>query len=104
MEGFYGFKDGSGDWFFIVDTEKCNGCSRCVEKCPENVLLLCKDEFDPLVGETKVTVREEERKKIRYDCAPCKPGYGEMPPPCVSACEYGAISHTDAWKLIYGRN
>ena len=27
----YGFKDGSGDWFIVIDTDKCNGCGKCVD-------------------------------------------------------------------------
>ena len=42
-------------------------------------------------------------KKIRYSCAPCRPGYGEEPVPCAAACEPGAISHSDRWKLQYGK-
>ena len=63
-----------------------------------NVLVVREDDFDPMSEETVAAVREEERKKLKYDCAPCKPGYGETPPPCVSACEEGAISHTESWK------
>ena len=101
MEAFYGFKDGSGDWFLIVDTDRCNGCGQCVEVCPSNVLVVQEDDFDPLSEEMVAAVREEERKKLKYDCAPCKPGYGKTPPPCIGACEAGAISHTESWKDMY---
>ena len=103
MLGFYGFKDGSGDWFVIIDTEKCNGCGKCVEVCPSNVLEVGDDEFDPLSEDLVVRVREEERKKVRYSCASCRPGYGEKATPCVVACEPGAISHSEGWKLLYGK-
>ena len=29
----YGYKDGSGDWFISIDTDRCNGCGKC---CPLN--------------------------------------------------------------------
>ena len=103
MLAFFGFKDGSGEWFVIVDTEKCNGCGKCVEVCPANVLEVGEDEYDPFREELVVRVREEERKKVRYSCAPCRPGYGEKAPPCVTACEPGAISHSEGWKLLYGK-
>ncbi len=99
----YGFKDGSGDWFLEIDSDKCDGCSKCVEACPANVLEVGDDEYDPFREEPVAKVRQEERKKIRYSCAPCRPGYGEKPPPCVVACEPGAISFADGWKLLYGR-
>lgn len=76
----YGFKNGSGDWFVIIDTDKCTGCGDCVEACPANVLQVGEDEFDPFNEELVASARAEERKKIRYSCAPCQPGYGENPP------------------------
>jgi Fe-S-cluster-containing hydrogenase component 2 len=47
-------------------------------------------------------VKHEERKKIRYSCAPCRPGYGEGPPPCASVCEPKAFSFSDGWIRLYG--
>jgi len=99
----YGFKDGSGDWFIIIDTDKCNGCGKCAEVCPASVLEVGGDEFDPFREEPVVKVKEEERKKVRYSCAPCRPGFGEEPPPCIVACETQAISHSEGWKLLYGK-
>jgi ferredoxin len=102
MLAYFGFKDGSGDWFIIVDTDKCDGCGKCVEACPSNVFQVGADEYDPLSDKEVASVVERERKKIRYTCAPCKPGYGEKPPPCVAACQPEAISHSSGWKLLYG--
>lgn len=99
----YGFKDGSGDWFVVIDTDRCTGCGDCVGACPGNLLEVGEDGYDPFNEEQVASVRPEERKKIRYSCAPCQPGYGENPPPCVAVCELGAISHSEGWKLRYGR-
>ncbi|MEW5724809.1 MAG: 4Fe-4S binding protein [Thermodesulfobacteriota bacterium] len=99
----YGFKDGSGDWFLIVDTDKCNGCGRCIEACPARALEVGVDEYDPFREEPVVRVVEGERKKLRYTCAPCRPGFGPTPPPCLAACEAGALSHSEGWRLLYGR-
>jgi ferredoxin len=103
MKAFYGFKNGSGNWFLIIDTEKCNGCGACVEVCPEHALEVGEDEFDLLSEEHVARVKEEERKKIRYTCAPCKPGFSIDPVPCVAVCEPGAIAHSDGWKRSYGQ-
>ncbi len=103
MLAFLGFKDGSGEWFIIIDTEKCDGCGKCVEVCPAGVLEVGEDEYDPFREEPVVTVREEERKKIRYSCAGCRPGYAEKPPPCVAVCGPGVISHSEGWQLVYGK-
>ena len=99
----YGFKDGSGDWFIAIDTEKCDGCGECVGVCPANVLEVGEDEYDPFNEEPVVKVRQEERNKIRYSCAGCRPGYGENPPPCINACKSRAISHSEGWRLLYGK-
>lgn len=97
----YGFKDGSGNWFLQIDTDKCDGCGKCVEACPANVLEVGEDEYDPFRDEPVAKVTVAERKKLRYSCAPCKPGYGEEPAPCVTACEPEAISHADGWEILY---
>ncbi len=98
----YGFKDGSGDWFLILDTDKCNGCGKCAEVCPVKILEAGKDEIDIFRQEPVAFVKHEERKKIRYHCAPCKPGYGAEQPPCIAVCKPGAISHSDGWIRLYG--
>jgi len=90
----YGYKDGSGDYFIAIDTEKCNGCKDCVSACPCNVFGVGPDENDPLSDKEVAFVREEERKKIKYTCAPCKPTSDNPPLPCVAACKPEAISHS----------
>jgi len=99
----YGFKDGSGHWYVTIDTDKCNGCGKCTEVCPAEALGIGPDEIDIFREEPVAFVKHHERKKTRYTCAPCKPGYGEKSAPCAAACEPGAISHSDGWKQVYGK-
>lgn len=101
MQAFYGYKDGAGDWFIIIDTDTCDGCGRCAEACPADALEVSEDEFDPLSEKHVARIKEKERKKIRYTCAPCQPGYGTDPTPCTAACQSSAISHTEAWQQSY---
>jgi Fe-S-cluster-containing hydrogenase component 2 len=98
----YGFKDGSGDWYVVIDTDKCNGCGKCPEVCPAKILEVGPDEFDIFREEPVAFVKHEERKKIRYSCAPCRPGYGGEPAPCGRVCGPKAISHSEGWKILYG--
>ena len=34
----YGYKNGSGDYFITIDTDKCNGCGDCVDACPVHAI------------------------------------------------------------------
>ncbi len=98
----YGFKDGSGEWYVTIDTDKCDGCGKCPEVCPAKILEVGPDEIDIFREEPVAFVKREERKKIKYSCAPCRPGYPEQPAPCVGACEPKAIFHSDGWKILHG--
>jgi ferredoxin len=98
----YGFKDGSGDWYVTIDTDRCNGCGKCPEVCPAKILEVGPDEIDISREQTVAFVKHEERKKVRYSCAPCRPGYGTELTPCAGVCEPKAISHSEGWKTLYG--
>jgi Fe-S-cluster-containing hydrogenase component 2 len=87
----YGYRDSSGEYYIIVDSEKCDGCSKCVEQCPRNALELVTVMID-LEDKLVAAVTEENRKKIKYTCSPCKPEINTTP--CVSACKKKAITCT----------
>ncbi len=108
----WGYQDGSGKYFITIDTEKCNGCGKCVEACPQNVLEVGEDPTDPLRDEPVAFVTEEQRRKLRFTCSPCKTyltaqrGSESTRPdpdvlarelknlPCIAACERDAITHS----------
>ena len=93
MKAHYGYKDGSGDYFIIIETDKCIECGEhpCVEACPEGVLEIIEDDYEDMV----CAVVEGQRKKIKYSCAPCKPDRNRPPLPCVTACPFDdALEHS----------
>ncbi len=92
MEANYGYKDGSGEYFITIYTDRCTGCEGCVEACPHGVMGVGEDENDPLSDDVVAFVTDAQRKKIKYTCGPCK-GEGKTEP-CIAACEPGAIIHS----------
>jgi ferredoxin len=76
-----------------VDSDKCSGCGECIKKCPQNVLAL-ETVFVDLEDKTVAAVTEQNHKKIKYTCAPCKPETGITP--CTKACTQKALK--TSWK------
>ncbi len=84
----YGYCDGSGEYYIVVDSDRCSGCGKCVEECPQNAFDL-QTEFIDLEDKTVAAIKEEHRKKICYTCQACKPETNQTP--CVLACDSKAI-------------
>lgn len=85
----YGYIDGSGEFYVVVDSDRCSGCAKCVAACPEKAIELVT-EFIDLEDKTVAAVCEEHRKKIKYTCNACKPETKHAP--CIDACQSKAIS------------
>ena len=91
----YGYKDGSGNYFITIDTDKCDGCGDCVTACPVQIFAVVdEDPNDPMREEPVAMVTDDKKKKLKYECNPCKPMSNPPPLPCVTACKAGAISHS----------
>jgi len=90
----YGYKDGSGEYFISIDTDKCNGCADCEKACPYGVLITGEDPNDPFREERVAMVTEEHRRNLKYSCAPCKPVHNRPQLLCIKACTSGAIEHS----------
>ena len=88
----YGYADGSGEWYIVIDTDKCDGCGKCVEACPQGILEVVRDDYDELV----VVVKEEYRRGIKYTCMSCQVEAGKRRRRlCSEACPVEAI--TQSW-------
>ena len=90
MRANYGYADGSGEWYVTIDTDRCDGCGKCVDACPQTALAVELNDYDEEVA----TVAAEHRKKVKYTCGPCKPLGQEAVEPCHAACPHDAISHS----------
>jgi Fe-S-cluster-containing dehydrogenase component len=90
----YGYEDASGDFFITIDTVLCDGCGDCVSACPSQVFVVDEDPNDPMRDQPVAIVAEDKKKKLKYQCHPCKPSADRQPLPCVEACAAGAISHS----------
>ena len=88
----YGYKDGSGDFFLTIDTDRCIECENrpCVPACPAGVLEIIEDDY----GDVVCAVKDEHRKQIKYSCAECKPATGWKSLPCLEACPNEALKHS----------
>jgi len=92
MKANYGYLDGSGQFFITIDTDKCTSCPHhgCVEACPQKMFEIVVDDYDDSVAQIKA----EFRKKVKYQCAACKPVAERPPLPCAVACTPGALEHS----------
>lgn len=91
----YGYKDASGDFFITIDTDRCDGCGECVKCCPAAVFqVVDEDPNDPLRDDPVAIVADTVKKKLKYECAPCKPTGEQAPLPCVTACSVMALNHS----------
>lgn len=89
----YGYKDGSGEYYISIDTDKCIRCEvgrACLTACPKSMFETMVDDYDDEV----VWIKAQFRKSLAYDCADCKPAAGHTQLPCTSACTPGAIRHS----------
>ncbi len=92
MKANYGYLDGSGQYFITLDTDFCTTCQHhgCVAACPQGMFEIMVDDYDDRVAQIKA----DFRKKVKYECAACKPVSDRPPLPCMTACTPGAISHS----------
>ncbi len=89
----YGYKDGSGEYYIAIDTDKCTECTGrgCLTACPGQIFEIIVDDWDDEVA----AIKTRERNKVRLICAACKPTAGRPQYlPCQAACGIGGITHS----------
>lgn len=89
----YGYKDGSGEYYISIDTDKCIQCPvdhACVRACPKAMFEIITDDYDDQVA----AIKQANRKTLAYDCTGCKPAGGYSTLPCTAACTPGAVKHS----------
>ena len=90
MISHYGYADASGEYYIIIDTDKCDGCEECVRVCPRGVFEVALDDYDKAVARVKDGVV----KSIHYVCLGYHSKCGNEENNCHNACPQDAISHT----------
>lgn len=93
MIAYYGYRDGSGEYYVIIDASRCNGCLKCIDKCPSSILEMTTVMIN-LEEKQVVSVKEDKRKEIKYVCASCD--HKDKKAFCSVSCEQGAI--TTVWN------
>lgn len=90
MIAHYGYTDGSGEYYIIIDTDRCDGCGKCVGACPQGILEIAPDDYDKSVAR----VTEGVLKSLHYTCLGYHRKCASLPNNCHKACPQDAISHT----------
>ena len=90
MIAHYGYADGSGEYYIIIDTDKCDGCEECVRVCPQGVLEVALDDYDKAVAR----VKDEVTKSIHFVCWGYNRRCANEESNCHAVCSKDAISHT----------
>ena len=86
----YGYADATGEYYIVIDTEKCDGCGECLEACPQDVFALTKDDDGRPVAE----VRADVRAQLAFVCLGFDLVCSSKETNCHTACSRDAIAHS----------
>ena len=71
MITYYGYCDGSGEFYVVIDAGKCDSCRKCVAVCPQKALkmeTMLIDLDDKTVAAVKGRSRQPGKTGIRKLC------------------------------------
>ncbi|MDO8670428.1 MAG: 4Fe-4S binding protein [Dehalococcoidia bacterium] len=89
----YGYTDGTGEYYLIIDTDQCSGCENCVPACPSHVFEMYVDDDE----ETKAKVRRQATKALGTICPGNLTEGTDCQGICRTICATHAISHSWGW-------
>lgn len=90
MQANYGYVDGTGEYFIVIETDLCDGCEKCLPVCPESVFAVAPDDY----GKRVAIVKEDLVGRISYVCPGPKGCRASQDVICQDACPQSAISHS----------
>lgn len=80
------------DGIAFIDDEKCTGCGRCVEQCPQSSIAVLPKNVDVYVGCTNTGRGREVMENCSAGCIGC----GK----CANLCPFGAITMENNLPVI----
>jgi ferredoxin len=94
MRVHYGYSDGLGDWRITIDTDRCDGCGKCVSACPKELFITAEDESDIDNDNLIAKIKDERVKELSFHCYGYKRCLEITGSTCHEACPHDAISHS----------
>jgi electron transport complex protein RnfB len=84
------------DGIAFIDEEKCTGCGRCVEQCPQSSIAVLDRDIDVYAGCTNI----DKGKAVTQNCSAGCIGCGI----CAKSCPFGAITMEHNLPVVdYGK-
>ena len=93
MTAYYGFEDGSGNYYIKINTNLCQKCKDkpCINSCPNTLFSKINDDY----GTETIEIEAGRQHSIQAACDNCKlVCHSNDTLPCHKACPYHAIEHT----------
>lgn len=88
----HGCTDSSGNDFITIAADECNGCGDFVTTFPAKAFAVVEEDSNDLMNKKPLSVAAHgKKKKLKYECGPCKLAGDKPKMQCVEACIEGAM-------------